>query len=217
MKNTLTIVVGTCNAYNSIWKNFDILLKRYWKLDCDIIVIGETIPMLGNDYINVLPGMLPWGERMLYGINQIKTEYTCFILDDYYMTTEIDTSFMEMHINLMNQYSADKIMFEIVADWVEYKLTHMEKSLYKLDSDSLYLNSVQPSIWKTEFLKKVMKPEYSPWDFELKGNAYTAKLNPTILLNAVPERIYFNYMRSGFKKENGWEILFKKENLDVTF
>ena len=129
------------------------------------------------------------------------------------MTTKIDNSFMQTHIDIMNQYSAEKIMFEIVDDWVEYKLTHMKDSLYKLDNDSLYLNSVQPSIWKTEFLKSVLKPEYSPWDFELVGNEFTSKLNPTILINAVSERICFNYIRSGFRKEDGWEIIFNNENL----
>lgn len=213
MKNTLTILVGTCDAYSPIWKNFDILFKRYWNIDCEVVVVGETIPMPG-DYNNILPGLgLTWGQRIITGLNQIKTEHVCFILDDYYMTIDIDSNFIKKHIDIMNQYSADKIMFEIVTDWVEYKLTHIKDSLYKLDNDSLYLNSVQPSIWKTEFLKTVMKPEYSPWDFELAGNAFTSNLNPTILLNAVHERIYFNFMRSGFKKENGWERVFEKENL----
>jgi hypothetical protein len=214
MKDSLTILVGTCDAYSPIWNNFDILLKRYWDIECDIIVVSETKSMPGDNYINVLPGAgLPWGYRMLCGIDQIKTRYTCFILDDYYMTSKITNDFMQTHIDLMQQYSADKIMFEIVTDWVEYKLDHIKDSLYKLKSDSLYLNSVQPSIWKTDFLKTVMKPEYSPWEFELKGNEFTSNLNPTILLNAVPERIYFNFMRSGFKKEDGWEIIFKRENL----
>ena len=214
MKDSLTILVGTCDAYNPIWDNFNILLKRYWHIDCDIIVVSETKPMSVDNYVNVLPGNnLPWGHRMLCGIEQIKTEYVCFILDDYYMTTKITEDFMKKHLNLLQKYQADKIMFEIVADWVEYKLTHITDSLYKLDNDSLYLNSVQPAIWKTDYLKKVMKPNYSPWDFELKGNTFTSNLNPTILLNAVPERIYFNFIRNGFKKEIGWEKIFNQENL----
>ena len=133
MKDKLTILVGTCDAYSSIWENFNILFKRYWNIDCEIIIVGETIPMKGDNYINVLPGLgLSWGQRILAGIDQIKTEYVCFILDDYYMTTKIDNSFMQTHIDIMNQYSAEKIMFEIVDDWVEYKLTHMKDSLYKL-------------------------------------------------------------------------------------
>ena len=210
----LTVLIGTCDSYNSLWRNFDILYKRYWKLNSTNLVIGESIPFPYTDYNTILPGLgLSWGERMLIGINEIQTEYTCFILEDYYMTTEITDLFMQNRIDIMNRYSADKIMFEITGNGVEYKLSHITETLYKLDTDSPYLNSVQPSIWRTEFLKKVMFNDYSPWDFELKGNQFTSNLNPTILLNAVPERIYFNYMRAGFVKSDGWEQLFKQENL----
>ena len=36
-----------------------------------------------------------------------------------------------------------------------YSLEHINGSLYKFKSESQYLNSVQPSIWKTDYLKKV--------------------------------------------------------------
>ena len=213
----ITTVIGTCDAYSPLWKNFDILYNRYWGLNTRNILISETqttmedIPHSDYDIIAQGSGM-KWGERMLKALEVVQTPYVFFILEDYYLTEPLTKDYIMDHINLMEKYKADKLLFD--TPYPKYHLTKLsEDSLYQFNISSEYLNSVQPGLWRTEYLKKVLKPEYSPWDFEVAGNAYTASQRPTILLKQLEKRFYHNFIRRGGVITEGWENLYIKEGL----
>jgi len=214
MKDKITVVIGSCDLYQSLWKNFDILYKRYWNLDTKNIFVGETIPLPYNGYENTLPGTnLPWGHRMLCGLDQVTTPYVCFVLEDYYLTENISETFIQEHIDLLEQMNAHKVMFDKIYPPDVYSLTKLSEDIYQFDNHSMYLNSVQPAIWKTDYIKQVLHPSYSPWQFELDGNAFTQTLNPKIILKAREKSIYFNYARVGGRVSDGWQDVFLKERL----
>jgi len=210
----VSVLIGSCDAYSPLWTNFDILFRRYWKLNTKNILVSETLPFDNEHYTTLLPGNLQWGERMLKGLEEIDTEYTVFLLDDYYLTEPFTQEFVEQHISILEECNAQKIMMDIDYGEPVYYLEHLKDDLYKFKPHSDYLNSVQPSIWKTDYLREVMKPTYSPWQFEVEGNNFTKTLNPTILLKARPEHMYFNFVRIGGRVSEGWEDLYIKENLD---
>lgn len=210
----VSVLIGSCDAYSSIWKNFDVLFRRYWNLPTKNILVSETLQFDNDLYQTVIPGHKSWGERMLIGLDQINTEYTVFLLDDYYLTEPFTQEFINEHIAILESYGAQKIMMDIDYGTPIYFLEHLHDDLYKFKLESDYLNSVQPSIWKTSYLKQVLKPEYSPWQFEIEGNVYTKTLNPTILLKARQEHMYFNLVRIGGRISEGWEKIYTKENLE---
>lgn len=209
----LTVIIGSCDEYSFLWENFDILFKKYWKLKTKNILISETIKFENNNYMTITPGKESWGYRILESLKEVKTEYVFFILDDYYLTETFSEELIEEHIKLMNDYGAVKIMMDIDYGEPIYSLEKLNENLFKFKNNSEYLNSVQPSIWKVDYLKKVLKPEYSPWDFETYGNLFTKNLNPLILIKVRPEHMYFNVLRKGCIKADGWETIFIKENL----
>jgi hypothetical protein len=209
----ISVLIGSCDAYSPLWKNFDILFQRYWHLPTKNIIVSETEVFNNSHYITTTPGKGPWGSRILDALEQINTEYTFFILDDYYLTEPFTQEFIDDHIKILEEYNAVKIMPDIDYGEPIYYLDHIKEDLFKFKMSSDYLNSVQPAIWKTEYLKQVLKPEYSPWNFEVEGNEYTKTLNPTILLKARPEHMYFNFVRIGGRISEGWEQLYLKENL----
>ena len=210
----ISVLIGSCDAYSPLWKNFDILFQRYWHLPTKNIIVSETEIFNNPHYITTTPGKLQWGARILDALEQIDTEYTFFILDDYYLTEPFTQEFIDNHISILEEYNAQKIMPDIDYGEPIYYLDHIQDDLYKFKISSDYLNSVQPAIWKTNYLKQVLKPEYSPWNFEVEGNEYTKTLNPTILLKARPEHMYFNFVRIGGRISEGWEQLYIKENLN---
>lgn len=210
----LTVLIGSCDSYSSLWENFDVLFRKYWKLNTKNIIVSETINFDNDNYTTNTPGKRSWGERILDSLNQIKTKYVFFILDDYYLTEYFDEIFIKNHIKIMEEYNAVKIMLDIDYGEPIYSLEKIEGDLFKFKNHSSYLNSVQPSIWEVDYLKKVLHPQYSPWDFELVGNEFTKKINPVILLKARKEHMYFNVLRRGGIKSDGWEKVFIKENLN---
>jgi hypothetical protein len=186
------------------------LFRRYWQAKTTDIFIGETIPL--PNYKNVLV-QGPWGQRMLAGLDEVTTDYTVFILEDYYLEEIITDQFLNDHVAILEEHGADKIMFDILCPYGAYSLTSLGSDLYSFNNHSQYLNSIQPSIWRTDYLRKVLKPNMSPWEFEIDGNPYAQSLNPRILLKARLEKIYFNFCRRGGVFSEGWQEFLVKENL----
>lgn len=209
----LTVLIGSCDSYSPLWKNFDILFRRYWQLPTKNIIVSETELFDNEHYTTLTPGFKPWGQRILEALQTVDTEYVFFILDDYYLTEPFSEEFMQAHIAILEEYNAVKIMPDIDYGEPIYRLDHIKDDLYSFRMDSDYLNSIQPAIWKVDYLKQVLKPEYSPWDFEIRGNDFTRTLNPIILLKARPTHMYFNFVRIGGRISDGWEELYIKENL----
>ena len=229
---SISTLIGSCDSYSPLWKNFDILFNRYWGLQTNNVLVSETIseletPFLSEYQVSTEGNNLKWGERILKALDHIETPYVFFILDDYYFTKPLTKDFIDNNIQLMEKYKADKITFDVLTP--EYTLTELEKDkIYKFKMSSEYLNSVQPAIWKVDYLKKVLKPEYSPWDFEVAGNNFASKQKGTILLHrldpptdreitiqnkSLKHRFYHNFVRIGGNISEGWEELYKKENL----
>lgn len=210
----VSVLIGSCDAYSPLWPHFDTLFRRYWKLDTKNVLVSETLTFDNDLYQTALPGKLQWGERMLLALNEIDTEYTVFLLEDYFFTEPITQEFIDDHIRILESYNAQKIMIDINAGEPFYTLEHLQDDLYKFKLSSDHLNSIQPSVWKTEYLKQVLKPEYSPWQFEVDGNAFTQTLNPTIILKARSKPVYFNFVRVGGRVSEGWEEICRRENLN---
>jgi hypothetical protein len=65
-----------------------------------------------------------------------------------------DGKFINSKIELMGKYNADKIIFDVLTP--EYDLIELEKDkIYQFKMSSEYLNSVQPAIWKVDYLKNI--------------------------------------------------------------
>lgn len=211
----IATMIGSCDDYCFLWKNFDTLFKKYCFFDTKKYLVTEDIKNFSTDYQIISPGKLPWGARLLTCLNQIEEDYVFFILDDYYFNTIIDQTFIDNQIECMEKYSADKIIFHPGDDLWWATLHSLEEDLSLFDLRSQYLNSVQPAIWRVDYLKKALLPIYNPWEFELNGNNHSASLNPKILLRKLPKPMYFNLVRKGKVFSKGAVEFLKSENLTI--
>ena len=213
MKTKITTLIGSCDSYSYLWKNFDILYTRYFEPDLDKVLVSETKVFDNKSYKTITPGVMDWGARMLYALNTIETKYVYFLLEDFYFTSTVPTRLIEESLEILESRNADKILIDVVHR--SYTVQNLnENNLFKFSNKSMYLNSVSPSIWNVEYFKNVLKPHYNPWQFELEGNKFTSSCNPDILLYKQPTQYFLPLVRKGGKyRTNGWEELFKKEGL----
>ena len=75
---------------------------------------------------------------------------------------------------------------------------------------------MQPSIWNVDYLKYVLLPEYSPWDFEINGSQKIANdlRCHSIFIDSTMQSVYFNAVRKGFIKNNNWDSFRTKHGLE---
>lgn len=213
MKN-LTVLIGSCDAYAKLWEPFQICFNKYWKHDTENIFVtdNEKVPNYTNTkFKTVTPGNLNWGERMLISLNECKDEYVFWLLEDYFIQYEYLESDINRYINFMKKNNVDRLQ---ISPSGHQTYSNIENDGFiKFSKNSNYLISMQPSIWNVNFIKKVLLPNYSPWDFELKGTESIRNKNNEIYIDKTKTKIYFNAVRRGLNKSDGWDMFFKQQGL----
>jgi hypothetical protein len=208
-------LIGTCDSYSILWDNFVTLFDRYWKVECEKVFISENKVKKYEGYHFHTPGKNAWSNRMLSAMRQVKTEYTFFILEDYYFTELIDDKEVDFHLDFMQEYKANKVMMEYKCPNLSLidESIYQKRTFFKLHDRSNYLTSVQPSIWKTSHLIECMQKDWSPWDFEISGTKRIKGRENKTYLMLRDKKPYWNAVRKGLKISPGWPEIRKKEKL----
>jgi len=211
----LTTIVGTCDSYLDLIPNFSILYERYFQPNVETLIISETQILDIPKYKFITPGKKPWGERILNGLYETKTEYVFFVLDDYYLSQLLTNEYIEYLIKFMDVYSVNKISLTPVPDFANHKYLESINTMHKLSPSSPCLTSIQPAIWRKPELLKFLRPEYSPWDFEITGDIIAKDNVENYFVAKLDEPIYFNMVRQGKVLSPGWSDFLKKQNLSI--
>lgn len=212
--NNLSVLIGTCDAYSSLWENFSICFDRYWQHHTQNIFVGETISV--PDYVStkfetILCGKdISWGRRMREGI-KASEDYIFFILDDYFFHYSYSEQQLNTYVEDMELHAMNRLQISVSGYQKYVGVGNLKYD--QIAPHSPYLISMQPSIWRKEFLMDTLDPRYSPWDFEKRGTGRIRnKEKGTYIDRSVPP-VYFNAVRKGFKKSEGWEDFRKQQKL----
>ena len=199
IKNKITVLVSSCDSYSVLWKNFEIFFKKNWHLDCEVILVSETIK--NKSFKTITPGFGSWGFRNLVALEEVNTELVFWILDDYFLCDSFTEENLIRYIDDFFKLNMDRLQlspkgFKNHVYSFDYPgLDPSPKFLYKkINNESDYLISMQPSIWRKSYITEVLKPEYSPWQFEIQGSK-TNNSNNIYWDESIKFHPYFNAVR----------------------
>jgi len=218
----LTVLIGTCDAYRVLWKNFSICFNKFWPHLTHNVVVGETqeMPLYTSTFFTTLlcGDGVSWAQRMRQGA-ELAHDHIFFILEDYFLCYQYTKEQLNQYMSDMDKYNIDRLQIG-PSDFQMYKEDPLVP-YQRLDSTSNYLICMQPSIWRKDFLLQALDPSYSPWEFELKGTkAVQASLPRIYYDSSLPftsrpgDNLYFNAVRKGFQKSEGWEDFREAHNLE---
>lgn len=234
----ISLLVGTCDDYEFLWDNFKTLADRYLPFQNSAKVAFTESKEFGDGYITSHQGEDSiWSNRLIKALDKIESEFVFFVLEDYYFTSKITQEDLQSIMAVCQANSLDKWTFHIKTDQLRMKYdvggmqqcTGMEGKHYIQDKFSMYLTTLQPGLWRTSYLKKCLQPDWTPWDFEIKGSERMAQLHAQLpqlpesdnaepygsrnLVYMLESPIYFNAVRQGAKISPGWEEVRDRENL----
>lgn len=219
IKDKISVLIGTCDSYKPIWKNFQICFNRIWSHKTRNIFVTENLSVdnYTNTKFDTINYSSPrWGERMLYAIKQCNTDYIFFILEDYLFYYNYTSDQITEYINIMDYYRINRLQISPSSFQTYEKFDGIDRKYLKISKHSLYAISMQPSLWRKDYLNDILKNEYSPWDFEVKGSLTIN--NDTndhkIFIDSTIPSVYFNAIGKGFIKNNGWEKFRNESNLE---
>ena len=209
----LTTVVGTCDSYLDLIPGFSILYERYFEPNIETLIVSETENLDIPKYKFITPGKKQWGERIINALSETKTEYVFFVLDDYYLSQLLTNEYIEYLLKFMDNRKVNKIMLSPVPDFAKYEYLESINTMHKMSPTSPWLTSVQPAIWRKSELLKLLKPEYTPWNFEVDGSKLAKNNVENYFVAKLDNPIYFNMVRKGKQPSPGWEEFLKEQNL----
>jgi hypothetical protein len=164
------VVVVSCDDYSDLWDNFFTLKSRYFDLNSIptyLVSNSKKYPDINSISVN-----LSWTKRLLKAVLEIPSKYILLLLEDYYFSSEVD---------LNNLYQLMEIMTSKDLNYVKLSNFSSMKTTKFIEHDFLnhiytsneYAISLQPSLWKREFLLSMISNlDGNAWSFEVALNDY---------------------------------------------
>jgi len=219
--NNITLLIGTCDKYSFLWDNFKTLEKKYIDLpDSPKIVFTESLDF-GEGYTMSHLDDPHWSNLLSNALKEVTTEFVFFVLEDYFFTQKITNDDFERITQAMGKHGVDKFMFSGPKALAHHNVTPMRPIValtlagnqYLQHISSQYITSVQPSIWKTDYLRECVEKNWTAWEFEIEGSKGRAGYLQHTIAYHMPENLFFNVVKQGFTANPGWEEIKERENL----
>ena len=237
-KNTadITILLTTSDKYSDAWQPF----MYFWNINCQklnfpIVVNSETkVFETDNPNIRTYLGKsgLPWSKRMLNCLKTIKSKYVLLCLEDYFIRSSVNEEIFNAAVDTMESdenIGVIQFSIDISARYDESVVVNKYfspvptlKTNRKSHNGRIYCVI---SLYRTDYLKKLLVPTESPWEFEVYGTLRSQYFKEKVYRERNEHERCFNYLiqpRYGYGIFRGKWLpknaeLFQKYNIDVDF
>jgi len=176
----MQVIIPTSNKYTHIIEPNVKLLNKYWPGQ-DITVLAYSTEGIGDLPDNVRVVSLGnqddfgpyWTNGLIPFFEQYEHHHFALILDDMMLCAPVNQEAIDDMLPMLAGNFASKIMIHshlnhAYGEHVPYK------RYIKISDRATYRTSLHPAIWSRDYLLKYLKPDMTPWEFEL-GNEKAAQ------------------------------------------
>ena len=180
----LKILIPTCDKYIHLLEGLMYTTKKYLPIDNKFIILGYKSPNFKLDdnwsfvSLGVDKGPSEWSNDLLTFFNDFKDEYFINMIDDTLITRLSDIKKIELVFNYMQSNKLVKKVFlhgsltsgnkSLYGPIVLTPVLNLNSEFYDVNQVSNYRSSLQSAIWSKDYFMKLLKPNMTPWDFELQ-------------------------------------------------
>ncbi len=233
----LTILVNSCDKYESVWDPFFKLLLKQWP-ECKNMsfVLNTETKVYFCDFLNVKTicggTKRTWSERLKYVLNQIDTDYILYFLEDFFLLQKVDND------TFLEAFDFIKAHDDVGYIGLKYSPEHIFKEGSKADLSEHFINkddivtinriNSMTALWRKDWLTSLLRSHETPWEFEKYGSVRSRRTDKKVLkinnINGVCKAV-FDYgvdVKYGYGVTVGKWLpknveLFAQHNIDVDF
>lgn len=180
----LKIIIPTCDKYIHLLEGLMYTINKFWPLNNKFIILGYKEPnfKLNQNWefvsLGIDRGPNEWSNDLISFFKSFNDEYFINLIDDTLMTRISDVEKIQRVFNYMQNNKLVKKVF------LHGSLTSGNKSLYgpieltpisdlnnefyDVNQIAYYRSSLQSAIWSKDYFLTLLKPNMTPWDFELQ-------------------------------------------------
>lgn len=169
-----TLLVMSCDKYQTAWLPYFSLLKKYWPEHPEKIVLSAetaefSFPGLTIECVHAKPGDT-WSQRLKKCLDNISTDYIIFSLEDFFLQASVKhyrieacCAYMEQHpevavCRLKTSTNPEQVLGEeIIPDF------------YLAGPNVDFRLETQFALWRRTTLLGFIDERENPWEFEAKG------------------------------------------------
>ena len=176
-KNSVAVVVSSCDAFFDAWRPFAQFLNKFWP-DCPLPIFLLTnelqirSPRLRSIAIGPDRG---WSSNLMAALPRIESPYVLYLQEDYFLTAPVASAPLAQDFAEVIGSGTDSLCFRARSkpDGNFQPLNDRYGSV-PLESDGR--TRCQVTLWKKEALQSILREGETAWDFEARGSARSQKM-----------------------------------------
>ena len=208
------IYIPICDQNIWILKIYSYLFKKFWGEEQEVVIMGFSPPDFelpkNFNFVSLAKkqegGANKWTRYLYDYFSSIEDEYVIFSLEDFFPIQEPNKEILNKLCQIMKNNKAVgrcDITWDSFINIFDKNNVATKNKLYKavercknykileVPDSAPYRISTQPSIWRRDFLLKLLDNDWSPWQFEVLGTQFSSTLAEKVITIADPS--YINY------------------------
>ena len=171
MNKSLSIVIGSCDAYSDVAELYIEFLRQYWK-ECvfPIYVATEQKIIHEPDVITVTNNNgEEWVERIIKAINKTESDYIWLTVDDLFISKKVDNERIKEILEIIEKEGIQYYGFpaNLIKDNRKRKHYRGYEYIYSISKDVAYGVNMGTAIWEKEELLRILNDGIeTAWDVE---------------------------------------------------
>lgn len=219
--SNVSVLIYSCDKYADVWQPFFTLFFRYWDCPYDVYLATETVDcdLIG---VQTLHGSGTWTERMRQAVEQIPTKYVIGMCEDMFFRRPVKQNIIDDCVAYMETNPIIGCFnFEKEAEPGCNLISSIYQSFGRKPSGNHFQKSCQPSLWRKDYLIKLLDCKMNPWQWEetetqydLEHYVWCGSPDDLAFEYGYHDRKWFGIVR-GRWIESDVQPLFEKEGIDI--
>ncbi len=199
-----TVLVVSCDAYADVIPPFVSLWRKFWP-DCpfETVLLTETIGCEGFDRVLSVGKCNDWAPRISRALDQISTPYLLLVLNDYYLSEQVDTDRIVCRLKEAKRF--DALNLRLCPNPPGKKLLG-NGDLLEMSKNVAYCITCQVGIWNRDFFAGLLSRVKSAWEFERYGSFMVGDETRPLLVTPTKEFPFVDAVHKGYWERIGVEV-----------
>lgn len=177
MKNSVPLIVSSCDKCSDLWQPFFYLVKKFWpNFNRKVYLCTDTKTFACEEFDITCPLRMPsgstWSENLIALLESIDEEFVLLMLEDFWLKENVDVVKLQQCEKIIkNDPSVGFICLVHQLDPSSENPTSSNyPNLIEYGRYTPYRVTTQAGLWRRDYLLSLLRKHESAWWFEIFGS-----------------------------------------------